>query len=107
MKAQKAPRSAEARLAPTQSSLPWRALGWGAAIALLLTPWVAMQFTPEVNWTLGDFLVFGVMLGVAGGLLELTVRATRRPALRRGVAAVVLVGFVLIWIQGAVGLIGP
>ena len=33
-----------------------------ATIALLLIPLVAMQFTREVDWTAGDFLVMGVLL---------------------------------------------
>jgi hypothetical protein len=40
---------------------------WGTAAFLLLLPWVAMQFTTEVNWTLFDFLVIGVMLLAACG----------------------------------------
>ena len=45
---------------------PLRALIWGGAACLLALPWVAMQFTSEVNWDATDFLVIGVMLLTAG-----------------------------------------
>ena len=52
---------------PKKGHKTLRALVWGAAAALLLLPWVAMQFTSEVNWTKSDFMVFGVMLLLACG----------------------------------------
>ena len=56
---------------------PWRTIGWGAAVALLLLPFVAMQLGGTgVNWSLADFIVFGVMLGSVGGAFELAVRAS-------------------------------
>ena len=35
----------------TLGKVPWRMLGWGTAILLLATPFVAMRFTSEVNWS--------------------------------------------------------
>jgi len=40
----------------------WRVAIWGSAALLLLLPWVAREFTREVNWTPADFGVFGAML---------------------------------------------
>ncbi|RYY32003.1 MAG: hypothetical protein EOP59_19865, partial [Sphingomonadales bacterium] len=54
---------------------PWRLIGWGGIAALMLTPAVAMQFTDEVNWTVGDFLFAALMFGSVGLAIELTVRA--------------------------------
>lgn len=82
----------------------WRIAGWGAAAALLLTPLVAMQFTEEVNWTAFDFAVFGTMLALAGGALELVVRLTRRQAVRVVAGTAIAVAFLLAWAHGAVGL---
>jgi hypothetical protein len=91
---------------PASKALPWRLLGWLAAGILLLTPLVAMQFTEEVRWTPGDFLVFGAMLFLAGIALEWVFRAGRNMGWRLGAGLAVLVGFGLLWAQGAVGLVG-
>ena len=45
----------------------------GVALVLSL-PLVAMQFTDEVVWTLGDFIVVGVLLTVIGVAIELALR---------------------------------
>lgn len=82
----------------------WRIAGWSAAAALLLAPLVAMQFTEEVNWTPFDFAVFGTMLALAGGALELVVRLTRRQAVRVVAGTAIAVAFLLAWAHGAVGL---
>ncbi|HEX6604849.1 MAG TPA: hypothetical protein VF027_08230 [Sphingomicrobium sp.] len=85
---------------------PWRIVGWGGAVALLLLPFVAMQFTKEVNWTLGDFVVFGVMILMVGIPLELTMRMSRNWSYRGG-ALLALVGmFLTIWANLAVGIVG-
>lgn len=96
----------DARLERVARSGWWRWLGWGGAAALLLTPLVAMQFTPEVNWTIGDFVFAGVMFGTVGVVMELTVRASRSIAYRAGVAFALASAFFLIWVNLAVGIIG-
>ncbi len=84
----------------------WRILGWGTALALLLTPLVAMQFTREVQWTGSDFVFAALMFATVGGLLELAVRMTRNSFYRAGAAFAVLSAFLLVWANGAIGLIG-
>ena len=84
----------------------WRILGWGTAAALLLLPLVAMQFTSEVNWTPSDFAFAGVMIGGVGIVYELAVRATASHAYRGGVAMALAATFLVIWVNGAVGMIG-
>ena len=66
--------------------VPWRFLGWGGAVALLLLPLIAMQFTHEVNWTLSDFIFAGVIVAIVGGTFELAVRASGNWAYRAAVA---------------------
>jgi len=93
----------EGRFSPRAIAL-WRRVLWSLALLLLTVPWVAMRFTEEVRWDALDFLVFGAMLAVAGGLVEIAVRIRRE---RRFVIAVVLgVGllFLLVWAELAVGL---
>lgn len=82
----------------------WRVALWSAAALLLLSPWVAMQFTDEVEWTWSDFAVFGGMLVAACGLYELAVRATRVRAYRAIAGAAIATAFVLVWAELAVGI---
>ena len=86
--------------------IPWRALGWGFAVGLLAIPFVAMQFTREVNWTASDFVFAGVVIGGTGLLFELLIRRSNRRAYRLGGAMALLATFLLVWINAAVGIIG-
>jgi hypothetical protein len=85
---------------------PFRIAGWGAAAALLLLPLVAMQFTREVNWTLSDFVFAGLLIGGIGGGLELALRISRNTAYRIAAALGLGVSFLVVWSNGAVGIIG-
>lgn len=87
-------------------TLPWRPLLWAIPVALTLMPLVAMQFTDEVAWTVGDFIFAGALFLTTGAIGELVVRKTDAPSYRAGVAVAVLTAVLLIWINGAVGIIG-
>jgi len=84
----------------------WRIGLWTLAGLLLAAPWVAMRFSTTVAWDALDFLVFGALLGLAGGLVEIAVRISR--SRRFVIAAVLVVGacFLAIWAELAVGIIG-
>lgn len=84
----------------------WRILGWGTAAALLLTPLVAMQFTSEVNWTPSDFAFAGIIFGTVGVIYEFTVRRASSRFYRGGVALALAAAFLIVWANGAVGMIG-
>ena len=84
----------------------WRIVGWGIAVALILTPLVAMQFTRQVDWTASDFLFAVVLLGGVGATFELAVRRSHSPAYRAGVAFALAAVFLIVWANGAVGMIG-
>lgn len=84
---------------------PWRLVGWGFAGAILLLPAVAMQFTPEVQWTALDFVFAAVLIGLVGLGLELAARSGSL-AYRGGAAVAIGLSFLLIWVNGAVGIIG-
>jgi hypothetical protein len=85
---------------------PWRFVGWGIAATLLLLPLIAMQFTPEVNWTAEDFIVWGIMLGTVGGLFELAVRISPLPSYRAAFGLALLGAFLTTWANLAVGIVG-
>ena len=94
-------------IAELQRGYRWRIIGWGAAVAILVAPFVAMQLNAEgVNWTAGDFLAMGVMLGTVGGFLELAVRMSRNRYYRAGAGLALLGAFLLVWSNLAVGIVG-
>ncbi|MDP2260607.1 MAG: hypothetical protein Q8J89_12925 [Caulobacter sp.] len=84
----------------------WRMALWGGLIALLLLPLAAMQVTAEVAWDSRDFAIFGVMLAIVGGAIEAGVRLSGSPAYRLAVAIAAVAGFLLVWANLAVGVIG-
>jgi hypothetical protein len=86
--------------------IPWRAIGWGGAAALLALPFVAMQFTRDVVWTFGDFVAFGVMLLMVGIPLELAVRTSHNWFYRGGALLALGGAFLTIWANLAVGIVG-
>jgi Kef-type K+ transport system membrane component KefB len=73
---------------------------------LLLIPLIAMQFTDEVNWTLSDFIVSGVLLLSTGLMCELVMRKVTKTKNRITLCVLILVAFLLIWIELAVGIFG-
>ena len=73
---------------------------------LLLIPLIAMQFTKEVNWTLSDFLVAGILLLGTGLMCELVMRTVSKIKYRIAICAAILAAFLLIWIEIAVGIFG-
>ena len=74
-------------------------------LALLLIPFIAMQFTSEVSWQVGDFLVAGILLIVFGYSYELLVKLL--PGKRRQffIAVTLLLALILVWSILAVDLI--
>jgi hypothetical protein len=81
-------------------------VAWCTAAFLLLLPFVAAQFTAEVNWDATDFIIFGAMLAIACGIYELAARATGSGAYRAAVGIATTAAFILVWMNLAVGIIG-
>lgn len=86
--------------------VPWRRLGWGAAVSLLAVPFVAMRFTGEVNWSAGDFVFAAALLIVVGGGIELTMRASANGYYRGASVLAVLGALIVTWVNLAVGIVG-
>lgn len=87
-----------------QAPRSWRLLLWVINGSLLVLPWVAMQFTNEVNWTAYDFTAAAMLLIGAGAASELTIRITRNGKPRMIIGGFVLATVLLIWAEGAVGI---
>lgn len=75
-------------------------------VFLLLIPLIAMKFTHEVNWTLSDFVVAGVLLLCTGIIGELVMRTVKKTNHRIILCAFILIALFLIWIELAVGIFG-
>lgn len=86
----------------TQSIL-WLSLITGT---ILLIPLIAMQFTHEVVWTLSDFLFAGTLIFGSGLTYKLVTRESEKLIYRAAVGAALATGFILVWANGAVGIIG-
>jgi hypothetical protein len=77
----------------------WIAVATGL---LLLIPWIAMQFTSDVAWTLLDFVTAGALLFGTGLLFVLAAR--KLPKHRVAIAIVLAAVLIYIWAELAVGI---
>ena len=73
---------------------------------ILLLPLIAMQYTDEVVWDLADFVVAGVLLFGTGLAYELMARKGGTVAYRAAGGVALATVFLLVWVNGAVGIIG-
>lgn len=81
----------------------------GLALAtgfLLMIPLIAMQFTNEVLWTLSDFIIAGTFLFGTGLTYKLITRKTGKVTYRVAIGFALFTGLFLLWVNGAVGIIG-
>lgn len=77
-----------------------------AAASILMVPFLAMQFTDEVNWGPFDFAVAGVLLFGTGLMFELALRKASNIAHRAAFGIALAAALLLVWINLAVGIIG-
>lgn len=73
---------------------------------ILAVPLVAMQFTDDVVWSLGDFIVAGGLLFGTGLAYELIARRAGNIAYLAAIAVGLGAALFLVWANLAVGLIG-
>lgn len=77
-----------------------------APLALLLIPLIAMHYSDEVHWTLIDFAIMGVLLLVAGMWTQRVVKRVKSFPRRATYIILVLLLFLLVWAELAVGIFG-
>src|SRR5690554_6357227 len=83
---------------------PWL---WFAAAGLLTLPAIGMWLdVPGVHWTPLDFIVMGLLLATVCGLYELGARLSRNRAWRAAFGLAALTGFLTVWANLAVGMLG-
>jgi hypothetical protein len=74
-------------------------------VLILLIPLIAMQFTAEVDWSVMDFVIMGILLLGTGLLCELVLRNVKSFERRLLFIGIILFMCFLIWAQLAVGLL--
>jgi hypothetical protein len=77
-----------------------------STVFLLFIPFVAMQFTNEVNWKMSDFVIMGALLLSMGLAFEFTLLKITSIKYRIIIGATIFVVCFLIWAELAVGLFG-
>ena len=75
-------------------------------LSILLIPFIAMQFSNEVNWGLLDFIVAGVLLLGAGFIVDFVIRKVPKINYRITIIMALLILLFLIWAELAVGIFG-
>ncbi len=75
-------------------------------VAILLIPFIAMQFSNEIYWSLLDFMIMGILLFLTGLAINIVLRKTSSLKQRIILCGVVLAIFILIWAELAVGIFG-
>ena len=75
-------------------------------LLLLLIPFVAMQFTNEVNWSLMDFVMAGILLLGTSLVIELVLRKVKSTKHRLLISGIILLLLFLVWAELAVGIFG-
>ena len=85
-----------------------RHLVWVIAGFALLLPLAAMQLlTDEVKWDAADFVIFGGMLVAACIAFEVAAAFARTTRYRVAARLAILALFLAVWIELAVGIVGP
>lgn len=74
--------------------------------AVLLFPFIAMQFTDEVRWDLLDFLAAGTLLAGVGGTYVLLASRMNNSVQKAVLAAALGIGLLAVWMELAVGVFG-
>lgn len=77
-----------------------------ATALILLIPLAAMQFNNEVDWSLFDFLIIGMLLLGTGLAYEFLKNKMPTAAHRVVLALILLAILLLMWAELAVGVVG-
>lgn len=71
---------------------------------LLLIPFATMFFTDQVNWTLFDFIIAGILLFTFGLLIETAIRNIPKRKYKILICSFILFMLIITWVELAVGI---
>jgi len=74
-------------------------------LSILAIPLIAMQFTEQVQWTIGDFLVGGLMLTAVGFGIAFIMHKGGESNRKYYIIGAIVLFFLLLWAVLAVGII--
>jgi hypothetical protein len=72
-------------------------------LLLLLLPLIGMFFSNEINWSFFDFIIMGILILSLSFSIKQVLKTTKNINYRILIIAVVLILFLLIWAELAVG----
>tara|TARA_B100001939_G_C16798724_1_gene554681 strand:+ start:596 stop:859 length:264 start_codon:yes stop_codon:yes gene_type:complete len=73
--------------------------------SILLAPLIAMQFSTEVQWTAGDFIIAAILLSSFALLIEFLIRKKQQGKRRTVLILLAILTLLLLWGEMAVGLL--
>ena len=73
--------------------------------SILLAPLIAMQFSTEVQWTAGDFIIAAILLSSFALLIEFLIRKKQQGKRRTVLILLAILTLILLWGEMAVGLL--
>jgi len=73
-------------------------------LLVLLIPLIAQQFTDEVKWTLGDFIIGGMLLTGLSFTVDYVLLNHKGNVRKRLFVLLVIIIFVFVWVELAVGI---
>jgi len=83
-----------------------RTLLYSIPLFILSIPLMAMQFTKEVNWTISDFLVMGILLFTTVFTIDFVLKKFKTLKSRLILIVGIVVLLALVWAELAVGIFG-
>jgi hypothetical protein len=81
---------------------------WGvfSPLLLLLLPLIGMFVSNEVNWSFFDFIVMGILILSLSFGIKQVLKTTKNIKYRIFIIGIILILFLLIWAELAVGIFG-
>ena len=76
-----------------------------ATVVVLLIPLIAMQFTKQVSWQIGDFIVAGALLLSSGFCYEIVTKKSSNKVKKTFIGVTIFASLALVWASLAIDLI--
>lgn len=73
---------------------------------ILLVPLIGMQLSTDISWGISDFVVMGILLLIVGFLSEFVLRNVKTTKFRILILGLILLLFLFVWAELAVGVFG-
>lgn len=73
---------------------------------LLVVPFIASQFSDEVNWSGFDYLVMAILFGTTSVALDFILTKAKNKQSRWAWGIAVVLALVIVWVEIAVGVFG-